>query len=42
MYKVYNHNGTFLGEFLTLKAAVAEAKYYKEQTGNVAYVDMPD
>ena len=39
MYKVYNHNGTLLGEFKTKRDAEAEAKYYREVTGNLAYVE---
>lgn len=38
-YVVKNHNGTLLGEFDTKREAEAEAKFYREQTGNPAYVD---
>ena len=34
MYKNYNHNGALLGEFKTRKKAKADAKFYREQTGN--------
>jgi hypothetical protein len=37
MYQVFNHNDTFLGEFVTKEEAEAEAMFYMEQTGNVAY-----
>jgi hypothetical protein len=39
IYIVTNHNGTELGTFDTLEEANAEAKFYKEQTGNPAFVD---
>lgn len=38
-YQVRNHNGTLLGEFETFSDAYAEAKFYREQTGNPAYVE---
>ena len=38
MYIVFNHNDTFLGEFDTKAEADAEALFYREQTGNAAYV----
>ena len=38
MYIVFNHNDTFLGEFVTKAEADAEAVFYMEQTGNAAYV----
>lgn len=38
MFKIYNHNHTFLGEFDTEAQAKREAGYYTEQTGNAAYV----
>jgi hypothetical protein len=38
-YSVYNHNYTLLGRFKTRKAAEAEATYYREQTGNAAFVE---
>ena len=38
IYKVFNHNGTFLGEFKTLAQAIKEQKYYTSQTGNFAYI----
>jgi len=40
MYAVYNHNYTLLGRFKTRKAAEAEATYYREQTGNAAFVEV--
>jgi hypothetical protein len=38
IYRIYNHNHTFLGEFDTEEDARREAGYYTEQTGNAAYV----
>lgn len=38
-YVVRNHNGTLLGEFDTKREAEAEAKFYREQTGNPAYIE---
>lgn len=38
-YKVFNHNGTLLGEFKTKREAEAEARFYTSQTGNVAFVE---
>jgi hypothetical protein len=38
-YLVKNHNGTLLGEFETKFAAEYEAKFYREQTGNAAYIE---
>jgi len=38
-YVVRNHNGTLLGVFDTEHEAQAEAKEYRYQTGNAAYVD---
>jgi len=38
-YRVFNHNDTLLGEFPTRKLAQAEAREYREQTGNAAYID---
>ena len=38
-FYVFNHNGTLLGQFETREAAEAEAKFYREQTGNAAYVE---
>lgn len=38
-FVVRNHNRTFLGVFETKSDAEAEAKFYREQTGNPAYVD---
>ena len=38
MYLVFNHNGTLLGKFKTRKAAEQEAVFYRDQTGNGAYV----
>ena len=38
-YLVKNHNGTLLGKFETKFAAEYEAKFYREQTGNPAYVE---
>jgi hypothetical protein len=40
MYEVYNHNHTLLGRFKTRKEAEAEANYYREQTGNAAFVEV--
>jgi hypothetical protein len=39
MFKVFNHNDTFLGEFPTRAKADAEAASYRNATGNAAYVD---
>lgn len=36
---VRNHNGTELGRFNTRDMAVEEAKFYREQTGNPAYIE---
>ena len=41
-YAVRNHNGTLLGVFNTESDAQAEAKEYRYQTGNPAYVDEED
>jgi hypothetical protein len=38
-YLVKNHNGTLLGEFQTKFAAEYEARFYREQTGNAAYIE---
>ena len=38
-YQVRNHNHTLLGEFKTMSAAEKEAKFYREQTGNPAYIE---
>jgi hypothetical protein len=38
-YQLFNHNNTFLGEFNNLKKAFAESKFYRDQTGNAAYLD---
>jgi hypothetical protein len=38
-YVVRNHNGTLLGEFVTKREAEKEAKEYRYQTGNTAYVE---
>ena len=38
-YRVNNHNETLLGEFPTRTLAQAEAREYREQTGNDAYVE---
>jgi hypothetical protein len=38
-YVVRNHNGTLLGVFDTEHEAQADAKEYRYQTGNAAYVD---
>ena len=38
-YQVRNHNHTLLGEFKTMSAAEYEAKFYREQTGNPAYIE---
>ena len=41
-YKIYNHNDTFLGEFETFEKAQKEARFYREQTGNCAWIDYPE
>ncbi len=38
-YVVRNHNHTVLGVFDNERDAEKEAKFYREQTGNPAYVD---
>jgi len=38
-YVVRNHNHTVLGVFDTEHEAETEARFYREQTGNPAYVD---
>jgi hypothetical protein len=38
-YEVRNHNQTLLGEFTTRSAAEESAKFYREQTGNPAYIE---
>ena len=38
-FLVRNHNGTELGRFNTRDEAVEEAKFYREQTGNPAYIE---
>lgn len=38
-YVVRNHNGTELGKFDTKLGAEYEAKFYREQTGNPAYIE---
>jgi len=38
-YQVRNHNQTLLGEFKTRSAAEESAKFYREQTGNPAYIE---
>lgn len=38
-YQVFNHNGTLLGVFKTLARAMREVKYYKNVTGNFAYIE---
>jgi hypothetical protein len=38
-YQVRNHNQTLLGEFKTKSAAEESAKFYREQTGNPAYIE---
>jgi arylsulfatase A-like enzyme len=40
LYRVFNHNGTLLGEFTTLAQAVREQNYYTAETGNDAYIDI--
>lgn len=37
-YKVYNHNGTILGEFTPKAKANKEERDYTRATGNAAYV----
>jgi len=39
MYVVRNHNGTLLGTFSHKEDAEKDAKEYRDQTGNPAYVD---
>jgi len=39
MYVVRNHNGTLLGTFSHKEDAERDAKEYRDQTGNPAYVD---
>jgi hypothetical protein len=41
-YVVRNHNGTLLGVFKTKRAAEKEAKEYRYQTGNTAYVEREE
>ena len=38
-YLLKNHNGTLLGKFETKFAAEYEAKFYRDQTGNAAYIE---
>ena len=38
-YRVISHNETLLGEFLSRSLALAEAREYRRQTGNAAYVE---
>ena len=38
-YRVISHNETLLGEFLSRELALAEAREYRRQTGNAAYVE---
>ena len=38
-YRVINHNETLLGEFLSRALALEEAREYRRQTGNAAYVE---
>jgi hypothetical protein len=39
LYVVRNHNGTLLGTFSHKEDAERDAKEYRDQTGNPAYVD---
>jgi hypothetical protein len=39
IFVVANHNGTELGQFDTYVRAVSEANFYREQTGNPAYIE---
>jgi hypothetical protein len=41
-YVVRNHNGTLLGVFKTKRSAEKEAKEYRYQTGNVAYIEKEE
>jgi hypothetical protein len=41
-YVVRNHNGTILGVFKTKRSAEKEAKEYRYQTGNVAYIEKEE
>jgi len=38
-YQLFNHNNTFLGEFDSFLNAFAEARFYRDQTGNAVYLD---
>lgn len=38
-YQMFNHNNTLLGEFPTFTEAVAEGKFYKDQTGNPVFIE---
>ena len=38
-WRVYNHNGTLLGEFSTLKDAFGEANMYDMATGNAYTIE---
>jgi len=42
MYLAFNHNARLLGEFKTMHEAQSEAVLYMGQTGNPAYVTMPN
>jgi hypothetical protein len=39
VFVVANHNDNELGRFETRSAAEKEAQFYREQTGNVAYIE---
>ncbi len=39
VFVVANHNNTELGRFDNRQAAEKEARFYREQTGNPAYID---
>jgi hypothetical protein len=40
IYRVYNHNNTLIGEFKNAADALKEALFYRQQTGNAAYVEQ--
>lgn len=38
-YQMFNHNNTLLGEFSSFSDALAESKFYREQTGNAVFIE---
>jgi hypothetical protein len=38
-YAVRNHNGRLIGDHPTKRAAEQEARFYRTQTGNAAYIE---